>query len=170
MFKKNQWYLAAAAASTLLFAACSSDETKTTPPPAESTPPVQTAPAPAAPAAPVSTISAADLAAKKSVYFDLDKSDLKPESADTISLWAKYLTQNSAAKARIEGNCDERGSREYNVGLGERRGNAIAQALEAQGVSPSQVSVVSYGKEKPVCSEHKEACWSQNRRGDLVAQ
>lgn len=169
MFKKTQWFLAAAAASTLMFAACSSEETKT-PPPAESAPPVQTAPAPAPAAPAVSAISAADLAAKHSVYFDLDKSDLKPESADTISLWAKYLTQNSASKARIEGNCDERGSREYNVGLGERRANAVAQALEAQGVSPSQVSTVSYGKEKPVCSEHKEACWSQNRRGDLVTQ
>ncbi len=170
MFKKTQWYLAAAAASTLMFAACSSEETKTTPPPAEAAPPVQTAPAPAPEPATVSTISAAELAAKHSVYFDLDKSDLKPEAADTISLWAKYLSQNGASKARIEGNCDERGSREYNVGLGERRANAIAQALEAQGVSPSQVSTVSYGKEKPVCSEHKESCWSQNRRGDLVTQ
>ncbi len=170
MFKKTQWFLAAAAASTLMFAACSSEETKTTPPPAEAAPPVQTAPAPAPAAPAVSAISAADLAAKHSVYFDLDKSDLKPESAETISLWAKYLTQNSASKVRVEGNCDERGSREYNVGLGERRANAVAQALEAQGVSPSQVSTVSYGKEKPVCSEHKEACWSQNRRGDLVTQ
>jgi peptidoglycan-associated lipoprotein len=169
MFKKTQWYLAAAAASTLLFAACSSDETKTAPPEA-TPPPVTTSAAPTAPVPPPMAISAADLAAKKSVYFDLDKSDLKPESADTITLWAKYLAQSSASKVRIEGNCDERGSREYNVGLGERRANAVAQALEAQGVSPSQVSTVSYGKEKPVCSEHKEDCFAKNRRGDLVAQ
>src|SRR3569623_635732 len=117
MFKKTQLFLAAASVSSLMFAACSSEETKNTPPPESTPPPVQTAPAPTPPPMPTSTISAADLQAKHSVYFDLDKSDLKPESADTVSLWAKYLTQNTASKARIEGNCDERGSREYNVGL-----------------------------------------------------
>ena len=104
------------------------------------------------------------------IYFDLDQYAVRPDAAPVLEAQAAWLNRYRAVRIRIEGNCDERGSREYNVGLGERRANAIAQALEAQGVSPSQVSVVSYGKEKPVCSEHKETCFSQNRRGDLVAQ
>lgn len=171
MFKKTQWFLAAASVSTLMLAACGSESVKDTSNQSEATPPSSVSTT-AAPSGNVggSQISAAELAAKHSIYFDFDKSDIKPEGTAVVSLWATYLSQTPAAKVRIEGNCDERGSREYNVGLGERRANAIAQALEAKGVSPSQVSVVSYGKEKPVCSEHKESCWSQNRRGDLVQQ
>ncbi len=107
---------------------------------------------------------------KHSVYFDFDKSDVKSDGQPVIANWAGYLSSHPTTKVRLEGNCDERGTREYNVGLGERRGNSVAQALEAAGVSAAQVSVVSYGKERPVCTSHDESCWSQNRRVDVVQQ
>jgi len=105
-----------------------------------------------------------------SVYFDFDKSEIKPDSLPVISNWAKWLSSNPTGKVRLEGNTDERGTREYNIGLGERRANAVAQALEAKGVSASQLTTVSYGKERPVALGHDEASWGQNRRVDLVQQ
>ena len=105
-----------------------------------------------------------------SVYFDFDKTDIKPDSQAVIASWASYLSANPTSKVRLEGNTDERGTREYNIGLGERRANAVAQALEAKGVSASQLTTVSYGKERPVALGHDEASWGQNRRVDLVQQ
>ena len=105
-----------------------------------------------------------------SVYFDFDKSDIKPDSQAVVASWATYLSANPTSKVRLEGNTDERGTREYNIGLGERRANAVAQALEARGVSASQLTTVSYGKERPVALGHDEASWGQNRRVDLVQQ
>jgi len=72
------------------------------------------------------------------------------------------------AQIRLEGHTDERGTREYNLGLGERRANAVSSALQANGGSASQLNVISYGKEKPVCREHNEDCWSKNRRVEIV--
>jgi peptidoglycan-associated lipoprotein len=172
MFRKTQWIVVAAAVSTALVAGCASKGTT------ESTGPVEsTAPTGGISTQPTTTtgvggteISQQELAAKHSVYFDFDKSDIKPEGEPVVALWATYLSSHASVKVRLEGNADERGTREYNVGLGERRGNSVAQALEAKGVSPSQVSIVSYGKERPVCTEHKESCWSQNRRVDIVLQ
>jgi peptidoglycan-associated lipoprotein len=105
-----------------------------------------------------------------SVYFDFDKSDIKPEGQAVIASWAGYLTSHQTSRIRLEGNTDERGTREYNIGLGERRATAVAQALEAHGVSASQLNTVSYGKERPVALGHDEASWQQNRRVDLVQQ
>ena len=102
------------------------------------------------------------------VYFDLDQDALKPEFQATRACHAKYLRDRPTARLRLEGNADERGSREYNVGLGERRGNAVSSALQANGGSASQQTVVSYGEERPVCNEAGEGCWSQNRRVELV--
>ena len=102
------------------------------------------------------------------VYFDLDQDALKPEFQAAMSCHAKYLRDRPTARLRLEGNADERGSREYNVGLGERRGNAVSSALQANGGSASQQTVVSYGEERPVCNEAGEGCWSQNRRVELV--
>ena len=115
------------------------------------------------------TTSGPDLSAH-SVYFDFDKSEIKPDSLSVVANWAKWLSSNPTAKVRLEGNTDERGTREYNIGLGERRANAVAQALEAKGVSASQLNTVSYGKERPVALGHDEASWGQNRRVDLVQQ
>lgn len=102
------------------------------------------------------------------VYFDLDKSEIKPEFQAQMSCHAEYLRQFPQARVTLEGNTDERGSREYNLGLGERRGNAVQGALSAAGASSSQLNVVSYGEERPVCRQHDESCWSKNRRVEIV--
>ena len=102
------------------------------------------------------------------VYFDLDQDALKPEFQAAMACHAKYLRDRPSARLRMEGNADERGSREYNVALGERRGNAVSSALQANGGSGSQLNVVSYGEERPVCNEGSDDCWSQNRRVELV--
>jgi peptidoglycan-associated lipoprotein len=170
MFNKTPFILAASALSAALLAGCASSGEKDT---SASTSQSTQAPISTAPVTTSGTsgaeVNALDTS-KHSVYFDFDKSDIKPDGQPVISNWASYLSSHPTTKVRLEGNCDERGTREYNVGLGERRGNAVAQALEAAGVSASQVSVVSYGKERPVCTQHNEACWSQNRRVDLVKQ
>ncbi len=102
------------------------------------------------------------------VYFDLDQDALKPEFQAAMACHAKYLRDRPSARLRLEGNADERGSREYNLGLGERRGNAVSSALQANGGSGTQLSVISYGEERPVCNDSSEGCWSQNRRVELV--
>lgn len=102
------------------------------------------------------------------VYFDFDKTEIKPEFQQIMACHAKYLQDRPEAHVRLEGNTDERGTREYNLGLGERRGNAVSDALQAAGGSAGQLEVISYGKEKPVCREHNEDCWSKNRRVEIV--
>jgi len=102
------------------------------------------------------------------VYFDFDKSEIKPEFQAQIACHAKYLHQFPGARVTLEGNADERGTREYNLGLGERRGNAVSSAMGAAGASSSQLNVVSYGEERPVCKEHGEGCWQKNRRVEIV--
>ena len=98
------------------------------------------------------------------VYFDFDQDSLKPEFTAIINCHAKYLRDRPSARITLEGNADERGSREYNHALGERRGNAVASAL----ASGSQVNVVSYGEERPVCTSSTDSCWGQNRRVEIV--
>jgi peptidoglycan-associated lipoprotein len=102
------------------------------------------------------------------VYFDLDKSEIKPEFQAQVACHAAYLKQFPQARVTLEGNTDERGSREYNLGLGERRGNAVQGAISAAGASSSQLNVTSYGEERPVCRQHDESCWSKNRRVEIV--
>ena len=102
------------------------------------------------------------------VYFDFDKSEIKPEFQAQIACHAAYLRQFPGARVTLEGNADERGTREYNLGLGERRGNAVDSAIAAAGASASQLNVVSYGEERPVCKEHNEGCWQKNRRVEIV--
>lgn len=103
----------------------------------------------------------------RAFYFDLDRDEIKSEGQNAILCHAKYLRDRPMARLTVEGNTDERGSQEYNLALGERRGNAVAQALQAQGASSSQITVVSFGEERPQCREAGEGCWSQNRRADL---
>ena len=102
------------------------------------------------------------------VYFDLDQDALKPEFQAAMSCHAKYLRDRPSARLRLEGNADGRGSREYNMGLGERRGNAVSSALQANGGSASQLNVVSYGEERPGCADTSEECWGKNRRVEIV--
>jgi peptidoglycan-associated lipoprotein len=105
---------------------------------------------------------------KRVVYFDFDKSDIKSEFASILACHAKYLTDRPSARITLEGHADERGSREYNLGLGERRGNAVNGALLSNGGSASQLTVVSYGEERPTCTDSAEGCWGQNRRVEIV--
>jgi peptidoglycan-associated lipoprotein len=102
------------------------------------------------------------------VYFDFDQDTLKPEFQAIVACHAKYLRDRPQAQVRLEGNADERGSREYNMGLGERRGNAVQSAVQGSGGSASQLNVVSYGEERPVCTESNEDCWAKNRRVEIV--
>ncbi|MCC7249221.1 MAG: peptidoglycan-associated lipoprotein Pal [Lysobacter sp.] len=102
------------------------------------------------------------------VYFDFDQDALKPEFQNIVACHAKYLRDRPSARMTLEGNADERGSREYNVGLGERRGNAVSSAVQANGASGGPITVVSYGEERPTCTESSEDCWGQNRRVEIV--
>jgi peptidoglycan-associated lipoprotein len=99
------------------------------------------------------------------VFFDYDKYDVKPQARATVERWAAYIKQFPAISVSIEGHCDERGTREYNLALGERRANAIKNALVQQGIPASRVATISYGKERPAALGSNEAAWSQNRRG-----
>lgn len=123
-----------------------------------------------APAAPpptrVSQPSAEELfnSEMQDVYFDLDRSDIRADSKDTLAKAAQYLRTYPSVKAVIEGDCDERGSTEYNLGLGQRRADAVKQFLSGLGISGDRLQTVSYGKEKPICNEHSEECWQRNRR------
>ena len=98
------------------------------------------------------------------VYFDYDSSDIKPEYNAVVAAHAKYLSSNAGLKTRLEGNTDERGSREYNIGLGERRAQAVRRALLLQGVTEAQVTTLSYGEERPAVSGSDESAYSKNRR------
>jgi peptidoglycan-associated lipoprotein len=102
------------------------------------------------------------------IYFDFDKSEIKPEFLDVVSANARNLTKNPGLKVKLEGNTDERGTREYNIGLGERRAQAVRRALLLQGVADSQISTVSFGAERPAAEGDDEAAWSKNRRVELV--
>jgi peptidoglycan-associated lipoprotein len=102
-----------------------------------------------------------------SVHFGFDSSLLTTADRDSLERGARCLKADQALHEQIEGNADERGTEEYNLALGDRRANAVASYLEALGVSARQLRTVSYGKERPVCAEHDEGCWSKNRRADL---
>src|SRR6202034_2372769 len=104
------------------------------------------------------------------IYFDFDKSDIRPEFATVISGNAQFLAAHPAVKLKLEGNTDERGTREYNIGLGERRAQAVRRALMLQGVSENQLSTVSFGSERPAVEGDAESAWAQNRRVELVPQ
>jgi len=98
------------------------------------------------------------------IYFDFDQDLLRPEFQAAINCHAKYLRDRPEARMNLEGNADERGTREYNLGLGERRGNAVMAAIG----SAQQVSVVSYGEERPTCADSTDDCWQRNRRVEIV--
>jgi len=104
----------------------------------------------------------------KPVFFDYDSYDVRPDAQTTISADANFLNQHPELKVVIGGYCDERGSTEYNLALGENRANAAKQALVSAGISPDRLRTVSYGKEKQFCTDHTEACWQQNRRAQFT--
>jgi peptidoglycan-associated lipoprotein len=105
---------------------------------------------------------------KRSVYFDYDSFVVKEEYKALLDHHAKFLTKNTQFKMLIQGNADERGSREYNLALGQKRAEAVKKALQLLGVQEAQLESVSLGEEKPACMDQSESCWAQNRRGDML--
>ena len=170
----TSWRLLLALAIAVAISAC-----KTTPPETEAVPEPETAPV----VEEVTTAAAPDprdysdarnfdnaesLLSKRVIYFDFDKSDVKAEYRDIVAAHAAYVSAHGSARVTLEGHADERGTREYNLGLGERRGNAISGLLSAAGAMGSQLDTVSYGEERPVCRVSDENCWWQNRRVEIV--
>jgi peptidoglycan-associated lipoprotein len=102
------------------------------------------------------------------VFFDFDSSVIRADAEATIKNWATWMQNYPDVNVVIEGHCDERGTREYNLALGERRANAVKNVLVALGIDPSRISTISYGKERPAVEGHNEAAWAANRRGVLT--
>ncbi|MBI3069665.1 MAG: peptidoglycan-associated lipoprotein Pal [Betaproteobacteria bacterium] len=111
-----------------------------------------------------------NILSQRSVYFDYDSSLVKDQYKPLVTAHAKYLAQNRAARMTIQGNTDERGSREYNLALGQRRSDAVKRMMTLLGAGESQIETISFGEEKPRCGGNEESCWSQNRRADVVYQ
>jgi peptidoglycan-associated lipoprotein len=105
----------------------------------------------------------------KDAYFDFNKSDIRADARDNLAKTAEFLRSYPQIRVTIEGHCDERGSTEYNIGLGERRAQAAKNYLISLGIPTDRMDTVSWGKERPFCTEHDEACWQQNRRAHFVA-
>ena len=105
--------------------------------------------------------------AKRSVYFDYDSNAVKDEYRGLVQAHSRYLADKRDTKIRIEGNCDERGSREYNLALGQRRAEAVKKVMTVLGVGDNRIETISYGEEKPVAQGHDEQAWAQNRRADI---
>jgi peptidoglycan-associated lipoprotein len=129
-------------------------------------------PAPPPPPQPASSGTDADLFSQnvKDVYFDYDRADIRADQQASLQADVQFLNQHANMSFTIEGHCDERGSTDYNLALGDQRASAVKNALTAAGLSASRIKTISYGKEKPFCMESNEACWQQNRRGHFVYQ
>jgi peptidoglycan-associated lipoprotein len=168
---KSAWRLILALMIAMTLAAC------------QTTPEAEPEPEPPAPSTDVDTAAAPDphdytdarnfdnpesLLSKRVIYFDFDKSTVRAEYRGIVSAHAAYAAANASARVTLEGHADERGTREYNLGLGERRGNAVSGLLSAQGSRGSQLTVVSYGEERPTCRVSDDECWSLNRRVEIV--
>ena len=157
-----------------LLAACASESPKEAPKqPASATTVQQPVAAAPSPAAPLSTDPLNDpnsILARRSTYYPFDVSVVQQDDLALVAAHAKYLSEHPDRKVRLEGNCDERGSAEYNLGLGQRRADGVKKLLMAGGAKESQIESVSYGKERPKLTCHAERCWKENRRTDIVYQ
>ena len=171
--------LLASLSSAIFLAACSSTPVA----PAASAPaaaPAAPAPVAEAPAAPVATTVVAKAAIpdylnpdsalykNRSVFFDFDKYDVKPEGLELLKLHGAFLAGHPDVSIKVEGNADERGGAEYNLALGQKRADAVVKVLKTFGVKENQLEAVSYGKEKPKATGHDAASYAENRRGDLA--
>ncbi len=192
---QKQWFLLLVFTSFVWTAACH----KAVPVAARPPQPVPVAAAPQTPAAPPSSGAVASqgrpavqssrptgltpedrtelngrLAHLEDALFDYDKSTLRADAAsalkEDVSVIRAILAKDPNEKLRIEGHCDERGSDEYNLALGDKRADAVREFFETMGVPEAQLTVISYGKEKPMCSEQSEDCWQKNRRAHIIAQ
>jgi peptidoglycan-associated lipoprotein len=136
------------------------------------------APAPAASAAPAATAASARPEIKEfvsvpeltDIHFDFDKYDIRPGDAKVLDSNAGYLKSNPNHLVLIEGHCDERGTNEYNLALGERRAKSTMNYLVSQGVQASRITIISYGEERPLCTQKTEECWAQNRRSHFLVK
>jgi peptidoglycan-associated lipoprotein len=166
MMKFSSRLRIAAAAGTLVLAGCANK-----PPPAAAPPPQASQPAmPEQQSRVESTVVPGSLQDFKvnvgdTVHFDYDKSDITSEDRDILQRQATWLQRYSQVRVTVEGHCDPRGTREYNLALGGRRANAVKDYLVSLGVPSSRIDTISYGKERPVCTESDESCWGQDRRG-----
>jgi peptidoglycan-associated lipoprotein len=111
-----------------------------------------------------------ETAALRDIFFDFDRYDIRPQDKVTLDDNARWLKSNTAALLLVEGHCDERGTNEYNLALGERRAKATRDYLVSAGIDGSRITVISYGKERPICTERTEACWAQNRRAHFLVK
>jgi peptidoglycan-associated lipoprotein len=176
-------------ALTLLLAGCPKRPAMTAatapppvPPPAAAPPTPAPAPAPApvapTPVAPPTTAPAPPAPPKeyrandalKPIHFAFDKSDIRSPDAKIMDATAAYLKANPNQLVLIEGHCDERGTSEYNLALGERRAKSAMNYLVANGIEAGRITTISYGKERPLCTEHNEACWSRNRNDTFLTK
>lgn len=168
---------AAIAASIVILAGCAGRDTlpeveETTPVPPTQSETRPTRPTP--PTEPVLTpeqrreLEVQKMLATRTLYFEYDESEIKPEYMDIIAAHARNLVRNPDQNILLEGHCDERGSREYNIGLGERRAHAVRRAMLVQGVSASQIRTISYGEERPAVPGHSESALARNRRVEIV--
>ena len=146
-------------------------------------PPPAPSPQPSAPAAPSRPVPAppsgparpsprefAEIPQLKDIHFEFDKYEIRPADAKVLDANADWLRANPATLVLVEGHCDERGTNEYNLALGERRARAATNYLVSRGIPASRMSVISYGEEHPVCTERGESCWSRNRRAHFLAK
>jgi peptidoglycan-associated lipoprotein len=150
------------------------------PAPAPVAPPPPPPPAPPAPAPAPRPLTEDQIFAAKTLdqvnaehplddaFFDYDSATLRPDAQASLAKDATWLLRWSATKVTISGHCDERGTAEYNLALGERRASAVKSYLQSLGVAADRMQVVSYGKERPFCTESNESCWQQNRRGHFL--
>jgi len=160
-----------------MLSACAASQTKQTPKAVEAAPVPVVAAAPVAEAtAPVAETKVegnpltdpANILSKRAIYFDFDKYEIKPEYREIAEAHAKYLVSHPETSIRIEGNADDRGSREYNLSLGQKRAVAVKKAINVLGVADKQIETVSFGEEKPKATGDNEASWAENRRADIV--
>jgi len=134
-------------------------------------PSLSSSPAASSSTAPFQPVSAASpTGGIGDVYFDFDRSSLRDDAMATLAANARWLKSQGHIKVLIEGHCDERGTLAYNLVLGEHRAQSVKHYLRELGIPPAQLDVISYGKERPFCTDHREACWQQNRRGHFVVE
>ena len=175
----RQIAIAAVSAASLFLAACATTSPDSSAPvdTAGGKPPAQVQTQPVKPvdvtgkpgATPLSALKdPKNILSQRSIYYDLDKFDVKDEYRALVEAHAKYLRENPSARMLVQGNTDERGSREYNVGLGQRRSDGVKRMMTLLGAQDGQIETVSFGKEKPKNAGHDEASWAENRRDDIV--
>ncbi len=168
--KRNRgWSLVSIAAALLLgVAGCAHTHASTASTAPEPVSTVQPASAPEPAPQPAAATAAPIPVPTDSIYFDYDQSTLKPDGQDFLASLGHLLAKHSELHVRVEGNCDERGTAQYNIALGQRRAESAKKYLVEMGAGDGQVTTVSYGKERPKASGHDESAWRQNRRDDFV--